>query len=81
MSAVTIPVEVVYACPGRQTLLRLDVDEGTTVGRALAASGILRLHPEIDLAHQERLARRDLVGLGIAIVGRAALDDVADIDV
>ena len=52
MSAPTIPVEVVYACPRRQTLLRLDVANGTTVGCALAASGILKFHPEIDLAQQ-----------------------------
>ena len=30
---------------------------------------------------QERLAGADLVGLGVAVVGRAALDDVADVDV
>jgi putative ubiquitin-RnfH superfamily antitoxin RatB of RatAB toxin-antitoxin module len=52
MMVATIPIEVVYACPARQTLLRLDVAQGTTVGGALAASGILGLHPEIDLVQQ-----------------------------
>ena len=48
----TIRIEVVYACPKRQTLLKLDVASATTVGRALVASGILSLHPEIDLVKQ-----------------------------
>ena len=39
-------------CPERQTLLKLDVAGGTTVGRALAVSAILTLHPEIDLVKQ-----------------------------
>ncbi len=52
MTAATIAIEVVYALPARQTLLRLDVAGGTTVGQALRASGILALHPEIDPARQ-----------------------------
>jgi putative ubiquitin-RnfH superfamily antitoxin RatB of RatAB toxin-antitoxin module len=52
MNASTIAIEVVYALPERQTLLKLDVTRGTTVGRALVASGILALHPEIDLVNQ-----------------------------
>ena len=48
----TITVEVVYALPDRQTLLRLEVPEGSTVGAAIAASAILTHHPEIDLARQ-----------------------------
>ena len=52
MIASTIAIEVVYACPKRQTLLKLGVARGTTVGRALVASGILTLHPEIDLVKQ-----------------------------
>ena len=34
----------------------------------------------LDLAAQERRAGGDLVGLGVAVVGRAALDDVGDED-
>lgn len=52
MIASTITIEVVYALPGRQTLLKFDVARRTTVGRALVASGILRFHPEIDLVNQ-----------------------------
>ena len=52
MIASTIRIEVVYACPKRQTLLKLDVARGATVGRALVASCILTLHPELDFAKQ-----------------------------
>ena len=52
MIASTIAIEVVYALPERQTLLKLDVPSGATVGSALLASGILTLHPEIDVATQ-----------------------------
>lgn len=44
-----IPVEVAYALPERQTLLRLMVPEGTTAEEAIQRSGILERHPEIDL--------------------------------
>lgn len=44
-----IPVEVAYALPERQTLLRLTVPEGTTAEEAIRRSGILERHPEIDL--------------------------------
>src|SRR5207237_10450564 len=40
----------------------------------------LRLHRD-ELPLEERLAGEQLVGLGIAVVRRAALDGVADIDV
>ncbi len=50
MTAGSIGVEVVYALPGRQTLLKVAVPAGATVSRALADSGILALHPEIDPA-------------------------------
>jgi uncharacterized protein len=36
----TIAVEVVLALPGKQTLRRIIVPEGSTVERALAASGL-----------------------------------------
>lgn len=52
MTTSSIDIEVAYALPGHQTLLRLAVPRGTTVERALAISGIVVLHPEIDLAQQ-----------------------------
>lgn len=50
MSSATIPVEVVYALPERQTLLALQLPAGATVREAIERSGVLQLHPEIDLS-------------------------------
>lgn len=44
-----INVEVSYALPQRQELIRVSVPEGATVQEAIAASGILAKYPEIDL--------------------------------
>lgn len=52
MTTSSIAIEVAYALPERQTLLKLAVPGGTTVEQALAVSGILLLHPEIDLSQQ-----------------------------
>jgi putative ubiquitin-RnfH superfamily antitoxin RatB of RatAB toxin-antitoxin module len=46
-SAPAIAVEVVYALPERQIVRRLEVSAGTTVQRALEASGLLQEFPEI----------------------------------
>ena len=46
----TINIEVVYALPHEQALLRKSVPAGTTVADAIQASGILQKYPEIDLA-------------------------------
>ncbi|HEX5364644.1 MAG TPA: RnfH family protein [Gallionella sp.] len=45
-----INIEVVYALAHEQTLLKQQLPEGTTVGDAVRACGILDKHPEIDLA-------------------------------
>jgi len=50
MSSANINVEVIYALPGRQPLLRVQLAEGATVGDAIRASGVLDEFPEIDLA-------------------------------
>ena len=42
-------VEVCYALPDKQVLVPLALAEGTTLQRALEASGLLEKHPEIDL--------------------------------
>ena len=44
-----INIEVVFALPGEQALLKQSVARGTTVAEAIQASGILRKYPEIDL--------------------------------
>jgi putative ubiquitin-RnfH superfamily antitoxin RatB of RatAB toxin-antitoxin module len=48
-----IPVEVAYALPEQQLLLKISVPEGTTAEEAVRASGILEKHPEIDLAQNK----------------------------
>lgn len=48
-----INVEVVYALPHEQALLRLKLPQGATVAQALEASGIAQKHPEIDLARNK----------------------------
>lgn len=44
-----INVELVYALPAEQTLLKFEVPEATTIVEAIKLSGILDKHPEIDL--------------------------------
>jgi len=44
-----INVEVIYALPDKQTLLKLAVPVGTTAQGAVLTSGILEKYPEIDL--------------------------------
>ncbi|MDO9469031.1 MAG: RnfH family protein [Thiobacillus sp.] len=50
MSTAPITVEVVYALPAQQPLLRAQLTEGATVEDAIRASGVLEAFPEIDLA-------------------------------
>jgi uncharacterized protein len=44
-----INIEVVYALPEEQLLLKRSVPMGTTVAVAIRSSGVLDKHPEIDL--------------------------------
>ena len=48
-----INIEVVYALPDEQILLKQSVPIGTTVAEAIQASGVLDKHPEIDLANNK----------------------------
>ena len=61
-----IKIEVVYALPHEQTLLTVDVVQGTTLGDAIKLSGMLEKHPEIDLGTNKvgvfgKLSKLDLV--------------------
>ena len=49
MSDEKISIEVVYALPAEQTLLRLEVPRSTTIADAIRRSGLLDKYPEIDL--------------------------------
>ena len=50
MSTATINVEVIYALPEQQPLLRVRLEEGATVEDAIRRSGVLDAFPDIDLA-------------------------------
>ncbi len=45
-----IRVEIVYALAHEQTLIALHIPQGSTLEQAVNLSGILKKHPEIDLA-------------------------------
>ena len=49
-------VEVAYALPDKQSLISLEVEEGTTIKEAIEASGVLDTYNQIDLT-------RDKVGI------------------
>ena len=42
-------VEVAYALPDKQSLVSLEVEEGTTIKEAIEASGVLDTYHQIDL--------------------------------
>lgn len=61
-----INVEVVYALPDEQALLKLKLPQGATLGEAVQASGIREKYPEIDLAKNKfgiygKLSKTDAV--------------------
>ncbi len=45
-----ITIEVVYALPKEQLLLRVSLPEGATIAEAVQKCGILEKYPDIDLA-------------------------------
>ena len=49
-------VEVAYALSNKQSLISLEVEEGTTIKEAIEASGVLNTYNQIDLT-------RDKVGI------------------
>lgn len=46
-------VEVAYALADKQSLISLEVKEGTTLAEAIEASGILEIYNQIDLSKQQ----------------------------
>ena len=62
----SIRVEIAYALPHQQTVLSLQATPETTVEQAITQSGMLRKHPEIDLAQCK-----------VGIFGKAAKLDAA----
>ncbi len=61
-----INIEVVYALPHEQTLLKKSLPEGATLMEGILASGLLDKHPGIDLSTHKlgifgKLAKPDTV--------------------
>ncbi len=59
-------IEVAYALEKKQTLLALEVSEGTTLKRAIETSGILNTYPQINLSKDKtgifsKIAKLDTV--------------------
>ena len=59
-------VEVAYALEKKQTLLALEVDEGTTLKQAIELSGIIDTYPQINLTKDKtgifgKIAKLDTV--------------------
>jgi putative ubiquitin-RnfH superfamily antitoxin RatB of RatAB toxin-antitoxin module len=48
-----LAIEVVYALPSEQRIVRVALPAGATVADAIAASGLPAAHPEIDLARNK----------------------------
>ncbi len=64
--ASSLHLEVAYALPLRQDLVRLTLPEGSTVQQAIEASGLLQKYGEIDLKRNKvgifgKLSRLDAV--------------------
>jgi len=49
MSDNKISIELAYALPHEQTLLKLDVPASTTIADAVKLSGLIEKYPDIDL--------------------------------
>ncbi|WP_395342869.1 RnfH family protein [Ningiella sp. W23] len=45
-----LTIEIAYALPEKQSLMRVAVPDGTTVQKAIEQSGLLSLYQEIDLS-------------------------------
>ena len=61
-----IQVEVIYALPHEQKLLKVEVSQGTTLEGAIEISGILNKYPDIDLSSNKvgifsKLSKLDVV--------------------
>lgn len=61
-----IKVEVLYALPHEQTLLIVEVPQGSTLADAIKISGILEKYPDIDLTKNKlgifgKLSKQDVV--------------------
>ncbi len=70
MTSEEIEVEVAYALPRKQVLLRVSVALGATVAQVIHRSGVLAQFPEIDLAHNKTGIFSKLVQLDATVRDR-----------
>lgn len=59
---VSIEVEVAYALPQRQDVIKVSLPEGATLIQAIEASGLMQRYPDIDLGRVGifgKLAKKD----------------------
>ena len=64
--AESIQIEVTFARPEKQDVVRLKLPEGTTLGQAIEASGLLQRYPELEVEKLKvgvfgKLSRMDTV--------------------
>lgn len=62
----SINIEVLYALPHEQVLLKVQAPQGATADEAIRLSGVLEKHPEIDLAKHKlgiygKLSKLDMI--------------------
>ena len=69
-----IQVEVVYALPEEQVLLRVSVTPGSTVAEVIHCSGLLVQFPEIDLASNKTGIFSRLVQLDATVRDRDRIE-------
>lgn len=50
-----VNIEVCYALPTRQEIVRLQLSEGCTVSQAIEASGLLQKYPDISLDQDNKV--------------------------
>lgn len=55
MTVQTIGIEIAYALPHQQVLLKLEVPVGATAEDAVRSSGVLAQFPEIDLINKNKV--------------------------
>lgn len=65
-AAQVLRVEVIYALPQQQELVRVQLPSGSTLQQAVEASGLLQKYPEIDLKKNKfgifaKLSKLDVV--------------------
>lgn len=48
-----VKVEVVYALPDQQHIVKLQLPKGSNIEQAIEKSGLLQQHPQINLKHNQ----------------------------